>query len=231
MSFFKRLKKKLKKTFVAKAVKSVGRATAKVVKYAAPVVGAVVAGPLGAAVGTGVAGIASQVGPNKNRGAALKRTLIYGGSVAGASAVLGLASGAGIGASVISSAGKIFSPSAPVAPTGDQPANVSDWTSGLGVMDKARLAAAQGQTPAGGSGFNVLPLIDAFGRQAGDTGGDPSPGDPRQGGGFLGDLQGMFGLGGGQSQGFFQTPEGETDWVKVGLVAGGAWLVFRKKAA
>jgi len=107
---FKRLVKSAKKT-----IKSAGRAAAKVVKYAAPVVGTLVGGPVGGLIGTGLAAGASQVGPNKNRGAALKRSIVSGLGVTAGGSALGLISGAGFGASGISSISRILGGGAPEA--------------------------------------------------------------------------------------------------------------------
>jgi hypothetical protein len=229
LSFFKKLKKK-----VSKVVKVVGRSAAKVVKYAAPVVGAVVAGPLGAAAGGALGAAAAQVGPTKNRSAQLKRSLVYGGAVAGGTAVLGMASGAGIGASVISSVGRIFNPSGPVVPTSNQPGDELVSMDPIGSSRGSQLidgAGLPGTMPQGGSGFNVLPNFNPFGQTAGQIGGDPTPGDPRQGGGFLDGLGNMIGIGGGQEPGFFETEEGKPDYVKLGLAAGAVYFLFLKKRA
>lgn len=227
---FKSWKKKMKKTFAFKAAKATGRGAAKVVKYVAPPVGAVFLGPLGAAVGTGMAAVASQVGPNKNRTAALKRSLVYGGSITAGTAALGVLSGSGLGASVLTSLGKMFGPTAPVAPVTDQQA----------AMDNAFLSP---MTPTGPQGSPALAqAISILGTRNGipdsaGTGGiipDPSVADPRQGGaGLFEQIETFAGpMMGGEAPGFFQTPEGETDWVKLGLVAGAAWfLLFRKRAA
>jgi hypothetical protein len=223
---WKSWKKKMKKTFAFKAAKAFGRANAKIVKYGAPVVGAVLGGPIGAAAGTALSGAASQVGPNKSRGAALKRALIYGGSITAGTAALGVLSGAGIGSSVLTSGAKLLG-GGPVAPVSDQP---KAGTSGLDEGFWNTSAPAPGQGPQGGSIFGALPVFNPFGRTAGDMGVDPSPGDPRQGGGFLPGLADL--LGAEDGPGFFETDEGKPDLVKIGLAAAAAYFVFfRKRAA
>lgn len=230
----KKLRKKLKKTFVFKAAKTVGRTAAKVVKYAAPAAGALVLGPLGAAGGTALAAAASQVGPNKNRKAALVRTLKYGGAVTVGTAALGLVSGAGIGASVLSSGASLFGGGGGSAASGTEGlddsfiAPTSDQGGSSGLDDAfITTGGKRGQGPQGGNIFGQA--LDAFGRVAGDQGGDPSPGDPRQGGGFLESVGDFFG--GGEEPGFFETEEGKPDLVKIGLVAGAAWYLFLRKKA
>lgn len=113
---FKRLVKSTKK-----AIKSVTRTTAKVVAVAAPIVGTAVFGAAGGAIGTAIGAAAAQVGPNKNRSSQLKRSLVSGAAITGAGAALGLASGAGLAASGISSISRIFGGGPVAQPGGNDP--------------------------------------------------------------------------------------------------------------
>lgn len=217
------LKKRLKRLgrSAKKTVKVVTRGAAKIVKYAAPVAGAIVGGPLGAAAGSALGAAAGQVGPTKNRRKALMRSLKFGAAVTGGTAVLGLASGAGIGSSVLGSVSKIFGGGEAPAPTSDQPGE-QDFDFGFGGPAKP------GQGPQGGKIFDFD--FNPFGRTPGDPGSDPSPDDPRQTGGGGGFFENFLG-GGGDAPGFFETEEGKPDLLKIGLAVGAAWfLFFRKKA-
>lgn len=85
--YLKRLKKK-----ASKVVKAVGKVAIKTVKYAAPLVGTLVAGPLGGAAGTALASVAA-THRAKNKTKALIRTAGYGlavtAGVTGLKALLG----------------------------------------------------------------------------------------------------------------------------------------------
>lgn len=222
MSLKKKLKKLGKK--VKKAAKTVGRAAAKAVKYAAPVVGTLVAGPLGGLAGTALSGAASQVGPNKNRAKALKRALIYGGSVTAGAAAIGVVSGAGAGASLIQSVPRLL---------GGAPATPASGSEGLDqafidrpTQDGGELTDLSGafltSPPGGGGGLGSLfsgslPGRTVDGGEAGERGGGP-----------VGDLMGMYGSSGleeGGAQG-----EGINPWWIVGGV-GALFLLSRKKAS
>lgn len=181
----KKLRKKLKKTFVFKAAKTVGRTGAKVVKYVAPVAGAILAGPLGAAAGAAVSGVASQVGPNKNRGAALKRALIYGGAVTGGAAALSVLGGTSLSTGILTSAGRIFAPGS--APPG---ANVESQP--LGPDPFLTGTSDNNGTP--GSGNTLNTLANAF-LGGGGAGAPAVPGNSA-GGGETRSPFGDFNLGG-----------------------------------
>ena len=112
MGWLKDWREDMKKTFVFKSFKSIGRTGAKVVQYGAPPVGAFVFGPLGALVGTGVGAAAGQVGPTKNAGSQLQRDLIYGGAWAAGTTALSLLTSGGFSSSIFKSASSIFGPSA-----------------------------------------------------------------------------------------------------------------------
>lgn len=175
MGWFKKQKKKLKKTFVFKAAKSVTRGAAKVVKVAAPLAGALIGGPIGAGIGTAVGAVAGQVGPNKNRAAQLKRSLLYGGAVTGGTAALGLVSGAGAGASLLQSAGSLFGGGAPAKSSLDD-AFISQQKSagGSGGLDSALLG---GTSPGKGGSDNVaLQAALAAASIFGTGGGQPTSG-------------------------------------------------------
>lgn len=98
----------MKKTWLFKSAKSVGRTSAKIGAYGAPIFGGLFLGPLGALGGTFLGAGLAQVGPTKNREAQLKRSLIYGGAVTAGTAALGVVSGAGLGSSIFKSAAAIF---------------------------------------------------------------------------------------------------------------------------
>lgn len=211
------LKKSLKKLGknLKKAAKVVGRASAKVVKYAAPVVGSVLLGPVGGLAGTALAGAASQVGPNKNRGKALKRTLIYGGAVSAGTAEIGLASGAGAGASLLTSVPRLFGGS-PEQPEGMSEGGGGGGTSGLdqAFIDSKRASSSPALDSMLGNAF----LGSMF------SGADPSrTSDPNEAGE----------RGGGPFGGLFGGEEGTEGGIKpIWIVAGlGAVLLLSKRKA
>lgn len=115
MSWLKKLKKSVRNLGenIGDAAKDVTRVVAKGVKYAAPVVGTFLGGPVGGALGTGIGALAGQVGPNKNRAAALKKSVIYGAGVTAGGMLLGGLSGAGLTASGLSSVQNLFGGGAP----------------------------------------------------------------------------------------------------------------------
>lgn len=97
-----------KDTWLGKTLKSAGRTGAKIVGYGAPIFGGLFLGPLGALGGTAVSAAAQQVGPTKNRGSQLKRSLVYGGAVTAGTAAASLATGGGLTSSLFKSASAIF---------------------------------------------------------------------------------------------------------------------------
>jgi hypothetical protein len=130
MSWLKKLKKSVRHISeeFSDITKPIVRKVANVVQIGAPVVGSMLLGPLGGAIGTAVGLGASQVGPNKNRTAALKRTLFSGAAVTAGFAGLGALSGAGLAAPGIASIQNLFGGGAPQpqSPEGaNVPANVS----------------------------------------------------------------------------------------------------------
>lgn len=86
--------------FLKRTAKKVGQTAIKVVKYAAPVAGGLLLGPAGAVGGTALGALAGQHRA-KNKGKALKRSLIYGAATG--------AVGVGVSALLASSAAQTAS--------------------------------------------------------------------------------------------------------------------------
>jgi hypothetical protein len=142
-SFKKRLKK---------IVRTIHKYEGRVLKVAAPIVGAAFLGPVGAAAGTALGSAASYYGEKQgalaagHKGAMVKKAgrrglksgLIIGGIVTGGAAVLSIAGGAGAAAGSVGTLGKIFgSTKKPAGPTNDNP---------YGIVTQADLAQQVGQT-------------------------------------------------------------------------------------
>lgn len=115
MSWLKSLKNTIKNVgqTIEEGAKDITRVAAKAVYYTAPVVGSLIGGPIGGGIGTGLSALAGQVGPNKNKGAALKRAVTYGASITGGFMALGAISGAGLTATGLSSVQQLFGGGAP----------------------------------------------------------------------------------------------------------------------
>lgn len=214
---FKRLTKSAKKI-----IKSAGRTAAKVVKVAAPVAGTLLLGPLGGLAGTALAAGASQVGPNKSRSAALKRSIVSGLGITAGGSALGLISGAGLGASGISSISRIFgggSPSPQVAP--DQNSALANaFLSPAG----GTAAVVGGNPPAMQNGLEnaLFSGIGGFiGNQSGPSG---LEGVGQRTGGTFGTEGGGL-PGGGNSP--YETEKPGIPWLPL-VVAGGALLLLLK---
>lgn len=215
------LKKSLKKLGknIKQAAKVAGRAAAKVVKYTAPFVGTLVAGPAGGLAGTALAGAASQVGPNKNRAKALKRTLVYGGAVTGAGMALGAISGAGLGASLLTSVPRLFGGGGSEAGGGTGEPEKSAGSSGLeeAFFTSPRASEKSGKTADFGALGGALLGSMFSGAGTGQTVSPMDPGD--RGGGPFGDI---FGVGGQPGE---EKPGINPLW----LVGGGVALLMLSK--
>lgn len=216
---------------LVKAVQPALQSAGKVVSYTAPIAGGLLFGAPGAAVGTalgtGVRAATTKGDSAKKKSAAIKAAKI-GAAVTAATGLVGLVSGAGIGAPAVSSFGRILgigsSTPAPQIP-GSVPATTADK-----VWDPVRgeFVSAGSSTPTQGSGdlgSAAAAVAGAYARQLGDgkevpsgTSGVNTPAafyDPATGA-IGADLAGP-------------PKEGMSPLLLVGLVGGGLLLLGRSK--
>lgn len=154
-----------------------------VVKYGAPILGVATGGIAGGLIGTGASGLSSLWGA-KNKSAALKRSVTYGLGVTAAGAVLGAVSGAGVGASGISSFRALTAPAAAagamdpalqgggLGPTAsfdpaNAPASGGGFWGGLGGLFGGGAAAARGMGGAAGAGAQGYGVLGGVGAPEG----------------------------------------------------------------
>jgi hypothetical protein len=224
------LKKRLKKV-VRTTHKYVGR----VVSVAAPIAGAVFAGPLGAAAGTAVGTSARYYGEKQGALASgkhgkdvkkagkrgLKAGLIIGGIVTGGAAVAAIAGGTGAaGALIPGLLGNVVKKPVANAPAGfvDTGANAYNPLTGAPVSD-AQIAAAQSSGGASGPGVSgIITSLAAAGLSQTANYGEHK-GKKKSGAGIL---DGLTGDGGFLD---FKNDEGKVDYVKLALIGAGAFVI------
>jgi hypothetical protein len=147
MGWWSKVKKKLKKPRVLRNVlrihKWAFRKQSRVVAYTAPIVGAAIWGPVGAAAGTAVSQVAGKfTGWRGQKARAVrKQTLIIGGSAIGAAAVYSVAAGASAAQgplhSTLYGAATSATPAAAAAAASSSGPASAVGTSGVGMLSKA----------------------------------------------------------------------------------------------
>lgn len=217
--------------------KKTGRSAAKVVKYVAPVAAALTGGAAALIAAPLVSGAASTVGA-KNKSKAFKRGLLYGGAVSAGSVGIGLLSGAGAGAGLVTSVPRLLGYGAPAAAAGPTTVDTSPLPEGQafepypGGVGSGAAGVATAVAAAGG-GIDAARFGSFLGRAArkefapggllGGEAADAGPGNGPGGSGFAGG----GGSSDGEAGGLLSNP-----WI----LAGGAGLLLiflmrRKRAA
>lgn len=239
MSWWKDTVKSAKKTVkhwgeeIGDELKAGTRAVAKGVQYGAPILGTALAGPLGGGLGTLIGAGAAQVGPTKNAAAQFKRSLMYGGAVTAAGVGIGLASGAGGGAPLLSSLGKLFgfggTPSPAPAASKGVAGEASKMQRNLWGIPVGNLPVQNGQQAPSSSNPGLLETIATtaigalFPPQG--TGKDGGPSNDQWGQYRPGAPGDVFGSGGGVAS---LVPGGPGGLIILGVLGVGAFLLFRK---
>lgn len=159
-----------------KIIRTIHKYEGRVLKVAAPIVGAAFLGPVGAAAGTALGSAASYYGEKQGalakgrHGAAVKKAgrrglksgLIIGGIVTGGAAALAIAGGTGVAAGSVGALGKIFGSTPKSANTSDNP---------YGIVTQQDLAQSVGQS--GSTSDNPYGIVTQQGLQNQLGGGSP----------------------------------------------------------
>lgn len=156
MGWLKDWREDMKKTWLFKSAKSIGRTGAKGIQYTAVPIGTILFGPLGGLAAMPLAAAAGQVGPTKNAGAQLKRDAISGAAIVAGSGALNLVAGQSFTNPLYSTFSSLFGWGAnPPTPTAAKPMSDAD-------LYKAYFPGPGGtiQTPAATGGFNPLDLAN-----------------------------------------------------------------------
>lgn len=246
--WWNRLKRKLKKPRAVRNVlrlhKWAFRKQSRVVAYTAPIVGAAIWGPIGAAAGTAVSQVAGKFTGWRGEKArkVRKQTLIIGGSSIAAAGLYSLAAGSSAAQGPLhsvlygSSAATPASAIAAASPSGPGSAVA---TSGVGMLQKAvtgstvknpaQAITSPQEAAAADQGFVPSLLQTAVAGALGYAGGGAAPAGVVKG--AEGALEGLAGLGGGGGGG---QAEGEaagglgSGTIILIILALGAFMLFKK---